>query len=134
MRYFWPGRATRCLPRMFTKGPYLLLVALLSLLLIGVNPRSMFGHRPQNTRCHDSRRAKPTRDIEALCGFKKSETDKTTQPLAQPRAESLATKASGGRLSFCTSGLISLRISSELTKPQYLKLFTGDPQRTSLPS
>lgn len=39
----------------------------------------------------------------------------------------------GAAFSFCTRTLVPLRLSSELTKPDYLKLFSAAQQQSSLP-
>jgi hypothetical protein len=124
----------RCLPKLSKARASLLLTALLSLVILGVTPRSAAALRPQGSRCRDSRRPKPPRHILPSSGYKNSETATRSRRLPPPWAKPSGAQVCGGRYPSCRSELISARITSELTKPEYLKLFAGSLRQTSPPA
>jgi hypothetical protein len=111
-----------------------LLTVMLSLVILGVTPRSVSALRPLGSRCRDSRRPKPPRHILPTSDYKNPETAKSARRLPQPWAEPFGIEAGGGRFSSCTRESIPARVSSELTKPEYLKLFMGSLRQTSPPA
>jgi hypothetical protein len=125
---------TRFFPSVSKERASALLAVFLSLILLGVTPRIVSSLRPQGSRCRDSRRPRPPRHVQPASIYRLSDTVQGRRIPAEPRAESFGIEADGGRFSSRSRGQISPRASSELTKPEYLKLFSGPQQRTSLPS
>lgn len=129
-RYCWAS----CLPKWTAHQAAVLLSALLVLLLFGINSRIVASLKTQPGRCRESRIPRTPRHILPVTAYKVScPVRSPRQPADLPDSKS-DTEAYPGVFSFCTKGGVPSRISSELTKPDYLKLFWGPQQQSSLPS
>ncbi|HVR83682.1 MAG TPA: hypothetical protein VMU54_05175 [Planctomycetota bacterium] len=123
----------RRLPRLSRQRVSALLAVILSVVLFGVNPRCVSALRPLGTRCRDSRRPKPPRHILTASIYRVARVSRNPRQPANPGAPESMVGDEGAAFSFCTRTLVPLRLSSELTKPDYLKLFSAAQQQSSLP-
>jgi hypothetical protein len=132
-RSSWMAQWTHGLSKSSRQRASSLLAGLLCLVLLGVSPRSVSTHRPDAPRCHDSRRPRPPRHNLTAC-------ISTTLRVAPGSRQSAIPPPQGSRFGDdcansgpCITTLIPPRISSELTKPDYLKLFSAAHQQSSPP-
>ncbi|HEV3026441.1 MAG TPA: hypothetical protein VG457_02655 [Planctomycetota bacterium] len=133
MRSLWKARWPGSLPKLSRQRASALLAAILSVVLFGVNPRSVSALRPEGTRCRDSRRPKPPRHILTASIFRVARVARNPRQPANPGAPESRVGDDGAKFSFCTRTLLPPRVTSELTKPDYLKLFSAAQQQSSLP-
>ncbi|HLY74379.1 MAG TPA: hypothetical protein VKU80_09695 [Planctomycetota bacterium] len=121
------------LPRLSREQASCLLAGVLTLVLLGVSPRNISNHRPDGNRCHDSRRPRPPRHNLTVCIYTSVRMAPNSRQPANPQEPGSRFGDDGAILGPCVGTSIPPRISSELTKPDYLKLFSAAHQQSSLP-